>query len=99
VRPQACLGGADAAPACTDDPDWTRDRRDSCDSYAVGQRNHAYCDDVGDDGRTAAAACALACGACPADDGPAARHRQVLASQGAGRSLRDNPNLSALEYA
>ena len=75
----ACLGGgADAAPACADDPAWTRDRRDSCASYGAGQRNHAYCaDDEGDDGRTAAAACALACGTCPEDDGPAARLDQA----------------------
>ena len=74
----ACLGGgADAAPTCADDPAWTY-RRGGCESYAAGQRDHAYCaDDQGDDARTPAAACPLACGTCPADDGPAARLDQA----------------------
>ena len=39
-----CLGGgADAAPACADDPAWTA-RRDSCASYAFGRaRAEARC--------------------------------------------------------
>ena len=71
-----CLGGgADAAPACADDPAWSMGHV-GCESYAAGTPRsfHEFCaEDADHDGRTAAAACPLACGTCPADDGPAAR--------------------------
>ena len=72
-----CLGGgADAAPACADDPAWKSTAHVGCESYAAGTPRsfHEFCaEDADHDGRTAAAACPLACGTCPADDGPAAR--------------------------
>jgi hypothetical protein len=105
----ACLGGADAAPACADDPSWADGRR-GCDNYAEGQIDHDFCaEDRGDDGRTAAAACPVACSSCPEDDGPAARlsracdhacSLQQLLGGGGGGLLRttDVPPLKFEQY-